>query len=127
MKNVLPLLALSLFALALSAQDATRGAALYKQQCVSCHGERLEGRSGPPLSGGDFKSRWPTAELAAKIKNTMPANAPGKLTATESAALAAYIQQSGQSAPAAASTTTASGPVGNLNQLMRGVMFPNSN
>jgi cytochrome c553 len=122
-----PALALSLFALVLSAQDATRGSALYKQQCATCHGDSLQGRSGPPLTGGDFKARWPAPELTAKIKNTMPADAPGKLTATQAADLAAHIQQTGQSAPATTSATPASGPVGNLNQLMRGVMFPNSN
>jgi len=132
MKNfILPGLALTLtlFALALTAQDATRGSALYKAQCVSCHGDRLEGRSGPSLTGGDFRSRWPAAELTGKIKNTMPLDAPGKLTAAQASDLAAYIQQqSGAAASGAApAASAASAPLGNVNQLMRGVMFPNSN
>src|SRR5579863_5419622 len=84
-----------LFAVAMSAQDATSGGNLYKQQCASCHGDGLEGRSGPPLTGGDFRSRWPNADLVEKIRNTMPQNSPGKLTAAQAADLAAYIQKSG--------------------------------
>jgi cytochrome c553 len=122
-----------IFAIGLSAQDATRGGTLYKQQCVSCHGEKLEGRNGPPLAGGDFRSRWPAADLAGKIKNTMPLDSPGKLTAAQAADLASYIQQAGQGVAAAPTTATAAGPgaafpaTGNLSQLMRGIMFPNSN
>ncbi len=127
MKNLVSVVALSLVAAALPAQDSAPGSALYKQQCVSCHGERLEGRSGPPLTGGDFQSRWPAAELTAKIRNTMPLDAPGKLTAAQAADLAAYIRQNNASAPAGASAAPASVAAGNLNQLMRGVMFPNSN
>jgi cytochrome c2 len=120
-------------AISLNAQDATRGAALYKEQCVSCHGDHFEGRSGPSLAGADFRSRWPGSDLVGKIKNTMPQDKPGKLTAGEAADLAAYIQQAGNTSanagPAAASTTAPSPsvPAGNLSQLMRGIMFPNSN
>src|SRR3984957_9822219 len=106
-KSLLPVLVIGLFVIALRAQDATRGAALYKQQCVSCHGDRLEGRSGPSLAGGDFQSRWPTPNLIDKIKKTMPQDNPGKLTPVQSADLAAYIQQTGKpsSGPVTASTT----------------------
>ena len=141
-KSLLPVLLFGLFVIALRAQDATRGEALYKQQCVSCHGDRLEGRSGPSLVGGDFQSRWPTSNLIDKIRNTMPQDNPGKLTAGQAADLATYIQQTGRqqagrqqsgkasAEPAAASTTAppdAFSATGNLNQLMRGIMFPNSN
>ena len=133
-KLQLSVLVFGMFVIVLRAQDATRGATLYKQQCGSCHGDRLEGRSGPSLAGADFQSRFPTSDLIAKIKNTMPQDSPGKLTAGEAADLATYIQQAGKAVantqPATASTT---GPpagfsaTGNLNQLMRGIMFPNSN
>jgi len=131
-KPLLPVVVLVMFVIALRAQDATRGATLYRQQCVSCHGDRLEGRSGPPLTGADFPSRWPTADLIGKIKNTMPEDSPGKLTAGQASDLAAYIQQAGKGSagPAAALTTGAPAgfpATGNLNQLMRGIMFPNSN
>ncbi len=131
-KSLLPVLAFGMLLITLRAQDATRGATLYKQQCVACHGERLEGRSGPPLGGGGFQARWPTSDLIDKIRNTMPLDSPGKLTASQAADLASYIQQAGKAnaEPATASTTGAQGafsPTGNLNQLMRGIMFPNSN
>ena len=123
-----------MFVIALDAQDATRGGALYKQQCASCHGDGLEGRSGPPLVGTDFRSRWATSDLTGKIRNTMPQDNPGRLTAAQATDLAAWIQQAGQTASTAA---PAKAPVtgltpdfpaaGNLSQLMRGIMFPNSN
>ena len=118
--------AAGIFVIALSAQDGTRGKTLYGQQCASCHGPALEGRSGPPLAGGDFRSRWPAADLRDKIKNTMPQDNPGKLTVSEATDLAAFIQQAG---PAAgnAGPASASSPAGNLQQVMRGIMFPNSN
>jgi hypothetical protein len=138
-KPLLSVLVLGMFGMTLGAQDVMRGGTLYKQQCVSCHGDGLEGRSGPSLVGGDFRSRWPTSDLIDKIRNTMPQDSPGKLTAVQAADLAAFIQQAGKAvanaAPAAASTTAASTtgpppafpPAGNLSQLMRGIMFPNSN
>ncbi len=116
----------------LSAQDASRGGTLYKQQCASCHGDSLQGRSGPPLTGGDFRSRWPAAaDLIGKIKNTMPQDKPGTLTAEQAGDLASYIQAANP-APATATATTAAPatdfpPAANLLQLMRGIMFPNSN
>ncbi len=112
------------FALALSAQDVPHGKTLYGQQCASCHGPALEGRSGPPLGGSDFRSRWPAADLRDKIKNTMPQDNPGTLTLSDATDLAGFIQQAG---PAAGNAGTATGPAGNLQQLMRGIMFPNSN
>jgi len=127
-KLLLPAVIAVIFGVALDGQDAGRGATLYGQQCASCHGDKLQGRNGPPLIGGGFGSRWPTAELAAKIKNTMPQDSPGKLTAAQAADLAAYIQQiGGPTGSAPATTSTAFPPAGNLLQLMRGVMFPNSN
>ncbi len=134
MKNSLLLvLAFGMFLVALRAQDASRGASLYKQQCASCHGERLEGRSGPPLAGGGFATRWQTTDLADKIKNTMPQDNPGKLSASEAGDLTAYIQEAGKANGGPATTSAAAGAqgaftaTGNLNQLMRGIMFPNSN
>jgi cytochrome c553 len=133
-KSLLSVLVLGMIVIVLRAQDATRGATLYKQQCVLCHGERLEGHSGPPLAGGDFQSRWPTSDLIDKIRSTMPQDSPSKLTAGQAADLAAYIQQAGKViASGGPDTASPTGPsaafsaTGNLNQLMRGIMFPNSN
>jgi cytochrome c553 len=121
-KPLLSVLVFGIFANVLSAQDATRGGTLYKQQCASCHGDGLEGRSGPPLT------RAGVPDLIGKIRNTMPRDNPGTLTAAQATDLAAYIQQAGK-----ATTASTTGPqpdfpaTGNLSQLMRGVMFPNSN
>jgi cytochrome c553 len=126
-KSPVSALILATFAISLNAQDATSGAALYKQQCASCHGDRLEGRSGPALTGADFQSRWPASDLTNKIKNTMPQDKPGKLTAAQAADLAAYIQQAAGPATAATTAQSPLTPAGNLTQIMRGIMFPNSN
>src|SRR4051812_45318400 len=70
--------------------QAVRGQAVYDKQCASCHGDKLEGSQGPPLTGAEFLSHWykaPLSELASKIHNTMPADSPGVLTAQQSADL----------------------------------------
>jgi mono/diheme cytochrome c family protein len=78
-----------------SADQAHRGEALYKKQCVSCHGEALDGAGPyPPLSGDDFLSKYagqPAGNLYDMIQKLMPATAPGSLTRPEAADLFAYI------------------------------------
>lgn len=138
-----------------TAAQAARGVALYGQQCASCHGASLQGVSAPPLQGDLFINGWqsePLSVLVAKVQKTMPADAPGKLTAQQTADLVAHIlNRNGFPAgsvelvateaattairwpPRAAASPQAAGtgpvrpPVGNLAQLMRGVFFPNSN
>src|SRR6204780_4064448 len=113
-KSRLSVLVFGIFVFGLRAQDATRGGTLYKQQCGACHGDGLEGRSGPSLAGADFPSRWPTSDLIDKIRNTMPQDSPGKLTAGQAADLAAYIQQAGKALPnvpnAGPATASTTGP-----------------
>ena len=68
--------------------QARRGQTIYKAQCALCHGEMLEGRLGPPLTGDEFVSdfaKQPLSELFGKIRNTMPQDNPGKLTPEETA------------------------------------------
>jgi mono/diheme cytochrome c family protein len=82
---------------AYSAAQATRGKALYADQCVACHGEMLEGVVGPPLTGDDFLGDYgghPVADVIQKIQGTMPQQAPGTLTHAQSTDLAAFILQS---------------------------------
>ncbi len=135
--------------------QAARGQAIYAKQCASCHGDKLEGAQAPPLAGESFVSGWqaqPLAELASKIRNTMPLDAPGDLTAQQSADVVAHLLKVGgfpagaadlvstdaalgqvrwPAAPAAAQTAASSAkvypPVGNMAQLMRAIFFPNSN
>src|SRR3954466_1407728 len=81
---------------AYSAAQATRGKALYSDQCMVCHGEMLEGVVGPPLTGDDFLTDFgghPVADLIQKIQGTMPQQAPGTLTRAQTTDITAYILQ----------------------------------
>lgn len=135
--------------------QADRGGAIYAKRCASCHGNTLGGGQAPPLVGDAFVGNWrtePLATLVDKIRHTMPADAPGDLTAAQSTDIVAYILKSGgfragttdlasteealkhvtwPAKPADASRATAQTkaypPLGNMAQLMRGIFFPNSN
>jgi len=139
-----------------SAGQAARGQQLYKAQCAACHGNALEGASGPPLAGTPFLSNWsaqPLANLIDKMQKTMPFNLPGSLSRSQSTDLAAYVLQAGKFPagqaelkeaalaqivfPAVRGSSTAGAanvagaslppPEGNLAELMRAIAFPNSN
>jgi S-disulfanyl-L-cysteine oxidoreductase SoxD len=133
--------------------QAERGQQLYKTQCVTCHGEALEGVVGPPLAGSGFLSTWSgrsLAELVDKIEKTMPPQQPGSVSQQQATDLAAYFLSAGkfpagptelasatlgqiafptaQASPAAASAGPSSFAVAaNLAQVMRGLTFPNAN
>src|SRR5690349_4312993 len=136
--------------------QAARGRTSYQQKCANCHGEALEGKAAPPLAGTAFLGVWGAqllSELAGKIRNTMPADNPGKLQPSETADLVAYILKAGKfpsgrnergadeaalnssvlaaarppAAAPAASQAPAFPAMGNLNQVMRSILFPNSN
>jgi mono/diheme cytochrome c family protein len=139
--------------------QAARGHALYRDKCTKCHGDALEGKLAPPLTGSAFLAIWggqPLSELAGKIRNTMPADDQGKLKPPEATDLVAFILQTGRfpsgrnelsfeeaalksivlaptaqaagSAPqSAASQAPAFPAMGNLAQVMRGILFPSSN
>jgi mono/diheme cytochrome c family protein len=136
--------------------QATRGGTLYAQRCAGCHGPALAGAQAPPLEGQAFRSKWrqePLSGLFIKIRYTMPPNTADaeRLAPEQGADLVAHLLKSngfpaGPSdfAAADASTTSISWPAATasdqlpvvaarypptatLNQLMRGVFFPNSN
>jgi mono/diheme cytochrome c family protein len=75
--------------------QATRGLALYKQECASCHGMALEGAGQfPPLAGDDFKANWngqQLSDLFEKMRLSMPADHPGKLSGDQNADILAYM------------------------------------
>ncbi len=135
-----------------SEAQAARGQAVYKAQCVACHGETLEGVVGPPLAGSAFLTVWGSrslADLVDKIEKTMPPQAPGSVAHQQAMDIAAYALSAGKFAagqselqsamlpqitfPAAAPSSTTAGAAssfavaGNLAQVMRGVTFPNAN
>src|SRR5690242_208281 len=134
-----------------STEQATRGQQLYKAQCAACHGNALEGTSGPALTGESFLANWsaqPLASFVDKIQKTMPFNLPGTLSRSQSTDLAAYVLQAGHlpagraeltepglaetvfptvRSAAAQNTTRAGAPQANLAELMRAIAFPNAN
>jgi mono/diheme cytochrome c family protein len=136
--------------------QATRGAAIYKEKCASCHGPTLGGSLAPPLAGDAFAANWggPLSAIVDKIQATMPANAMGSLTRPQAADVLAFMLQTSKfpagraelsSDDAALKTVTLPGaqppairtaangnapmfpPAGNMAQLMRGVLFPAAN
>jgi len=69
-----------------SEAQSRRGAALYTQSCVSCHGEDLSGggvESAPPLIGSKFSAKWDDLTLGNLLDQmvmSMPQDAPGSLS-----------------------------------------------
>lgn len=137
--------------------QAIRGQAVYAERCASCHGATLGGAQAPPLAGDEFIRVWggPVSELVNKIAHTMPAKDPGTLTRQQVADIVAYMLQVGKfpagqtelgtddaalkaiAIPSPPSSVRATAPtpgrvpsfppVGNMAQLMRGMLFPSSN
>jgi len=135
--------------------QAARGQALYAQRCAGCHGPTLGGAQGPALTGDAFARKFrkePLSALFIKIRYTMPPGAAtgAQLTPEQGADLVAHVLKTNgfpagkadfaaadatnssigwPAAPAGTPAATASGytSTGTLNQLMRGIFFPNSN
>jgi S-disulfanyl-L-cysteine oxidoreductase SoxD len=70
-----------------TAEQATRGQALYKTHCGYCHRDDLIGggseAGAPALKGPIFTIRWrdqPIADMFVTIGTTMPQNKPDSLT-----------------------------------------------
>src|SRR5271154_6707769 len=78
-----------------TSDQATRGSALYANACASCHGSALNGgESAPPLTGGEFFSNWDgltVGDLFDRIRVSMPADNPGKLTREQDADILAFM------------------------------------
>lgn len=75
--------------------QAKDGAALYAQNCASCHGDTLGGgEEAPPLAGGDFLSNWnglSAGDLFERIRTTMPLSKPQSLSREVNGKILAYI------------------------------------
>jgi mono/diheme cytochrome c family protein len=76
-------------------EQAKRGEAVYQQTCLNCHGPGLEGADmTPPLAGGGFTSNWndlTVGDLFERIRLTMPADSPGKLSRQQNSEVIAFI------------------------------------
>lgn len=66
-----------------TAQQATRGAKGYMDNCGGCHGDRLQGAiDAPPLAGAPFREKWfgqPVGMLHDYMLTYMPQDRPGQL------------------------------------------------
>lgn len=78
-----------------STEQATKGEALYRTECASCHGDKLQGKGqAPPLAGGEFVGNWngmTLADLLEKMQTSMPGDQPGKLSREQNATILGYI------------------------------------
>jgi len=78
-----------------TSEQSKRGATLYANECASCHGTALNGgESAPPLTGGEFFSNWDgltVGDLFERIRTTMPADHPGKLTREQDADVLSFM------------------------------------
>jgi mono/diheme cytochrome c family protein len=76
-------------------EQATRGSLIYTDQCARCHGADLTGGDEvAPLTGGQFLSNWNTLsvnDLFERIRISMPADKPGRLSRQQVADILAYI------------------------------------
>jgi alcohol dehydrogenase (cytochrome c) len=79
-------------ALAVPSPDA--GESAYRQNCASCHGADLRGKSAPPLTGQGFVERWTGKDSALfeEISERMPQMAPGSLSRAQYDLIYAYIR-----------------------------------
>ncbi|MEE2636719.1 MAG: cytochrome c [Acidobacteriota bacterium] len=89
-------------------EQADRGAALYEEQCVACHGElrAFTPEMAALLADHTFRNRWkdrPLGELFTLVIEEMPQDAPGTLSPENTADLLAYMLQ-GNRIPAGEST-----------------------
>jgi mono/diheme cytochrome c family protein len=78
-----------------TAEQAERGHAVYHAQCEACHSEELTGGDEvPPLAGPQFLANWnglTLGDLFERIRKTMPANDPGKLSREQNADVITYL------------------------------------
>jgi mono/diheme cytochrome c family protein len=75
-------------------EQASRGKALFVQQCAGCHGEALEGKTGPQLAGAIFKGNWnglSADDLFEYVQKSMPRGQPGSLKREQTAELVAFL------------------------------------
>ena len=77
--------------------QAKRGAALYSENCAPCHGTDLTGgESAPPLAGIPFFANWEgltVGDLFERIRTSMPADRPGRLSRDQNADILSHILQ----------------------------------
>lgn len=75
--------------------QADLGERLYQQECANCHDATLMGgETGPALAGDLFLTPWygsTVADLFDRIRETMPADSPGRLSRQQYADVLSHI------------------------------------
>ena len=83
-----------------TAEQAARGADVFRENCSACHAEDLMGgEMGPALVGSDFIRGWSGEtlwEFADFTNLTMPQDAPGRLTPAELTDIVAFLLESNE-------------------------------
>ncbi len=79
-----------------TAAQASAGAKVYANACISCHGANLQGVAAPAVAGHVFLSsvtsnKWTYADLRNLVVQQMPLNNPGSLTPTQYANVIAFL------------------------------------
>src|SRR5687767_934900 len=78
-----------------TAEQAKRGAVVYKQICETCHGATLGGGDmAPALTGPDFMATWSKqtmGDLFTRVHEDMPQDNPGTLKPEQAADSIAYV------------------------------------
>jgi polar amino acid transport system substrate-binding protein len=76
--------------------QALRGAQIYAEKCVACHGKDMQGTAAPSVAGTDFlttaeRNKWNLEVIRYIVFNLMPRNAPSSLGPQDSAAVLAFL------------------------------------
>ena len=81
-----------------SVEQAARGEATYLDECGRCHSEtHFGGDFGPPVIGTTFWDAWKgktAADLFDRVRTTMPQDNPGRMSATQTSELLAFLMKS---------------------------------
>jgi putative heme-binding domain-containing protein len=74
--------------------DIEYGAAVYRAQCVACHGDRGDGVPGVDLPSGQFRNAVTDRDLRRVISNGIPGTGmtPVELDAAETVGIVAYLR-----------------------------------
>jgi mono/diheme cytochrome c family protein len=82
-----------------TAEQAKRGEGLYTQHCAACHGGTLLGaEAAPALTGFEFGANWSgltLGDLFERLRTSMPADDPGKVSAQQKADIVAHMLKVG--------------------------------
>lgn len=78
-----------------TAEQAERGAEVYKTNCSECHGGDLMGDGfAPSLTGADFQGNWndlSVGDFFERIRISMPPSGPTSVTPAQKADIVAHI------------------------------------